>query len=548
MKNLTNFFNLIKGDKKTRMLLIMTIALLFIFTIGYSLSMFTGSSNKKVANIKVNDLSFNITTNSGESNDRVLHLQAGKTEQFDIILTNLNKVNVKYEIIYELCNNLDCTSTSKDISKDLLVYKEKEDTNISGSLESNNSNIISIITINKSSNDYYIKLNLNVGYSWNKLELIGQIKNVISVNQNIDIIAYVDGKEVNELPTTCFYIPISTVFKNNVELKDTTVSFNCNYMSNTWSYVVDNVKNLPDKIIVNFENGINAVEYLTVLQQKDINSINGLFIDDTSDKNLRYTGLIPNNYISFNNELWRIIGIFNIYNVETNKTEKLVKIIRNEALGGYSWDTSDSSIKSGEGINEWNQADLMTELNTDYIDTTKTSGTTMWFNGQNNLKNCIYDYSKNIKSGYIDIIANVRWNLGGSSEKINSVKNFYSLERGTQHESDPSDGIKRLDYWDGKIGLMYPSDYGYASIDDTCRNNLNSTNCKNNNWLYHNYIWTMMPFLISNFGNNAFFIYTGEVSNNGVFVTGEIFPSLFLKSETKIIGGTGTESDPYIIL
>ena len=63
--------------------------------------MFTGGSNKKVANIKINDLAFNITTNSGESNDRVLHLQAGKLEQFDIILTNLNKVNIKskYNII-----------------------------------------------------------------------------------------------------------------------------------------------------------------------------------------------------------------------------------------------------------------------------------------------------------------------------------------------------------------------------------------------------------------------------------------------------------------
>ena len=78
MKKLTKFFNLIKENKQTRILSLMTIAMLFIFTIGYSLSMFTGGSNKKVVNIKVNDLSFNITTNSGESNDRILHLQAGK--------------------------------------------------------------------------------------------------------------------------------------------------------------------------------------------------------------------------------------------------------------------------------------------------------------------------------------------------------------------------------------------------------------------------------------------------------------------------------------
>ena len=94
---------------------------------------------------------------------------------------------------------------------------------------------------------------------------------------------------------------------------------------------------------------------------------------------------------------------------------------------------------------------------------------------------------------------------------------------------------------------MYPSDYGYASTDTSCRSNLNSSNCKNNNWLYVNYFWTMMPYIISNYGNNAFFIYTGEVGNNAVFVTGETFPVLFLKSEIKITGGIGISTDPYTI-
>ena len=99
-RNLTKFFNLIKKDKQAKILTIIGVLLLFIFTIGYSLSMFTGSKGTTLANIKVNDLSFNMTTNSGMSDDRVLHLKAGKTEKFDIVLTNLNKVDVKYEIIY----------------------------------------------------------------------------------------------------------------------------------------------------------------------------------------------------------------------------------------------------------------------------------------------------------------------------------------------------------------------------------------------------------------------------------------------------------------
>ena len=39
--------------------------------------------------------------------------------------------------------------------------------------------------------------------------------------------------------------------------------------------------------------------------------------------NPRYVGKSPNNYVSFNNELWRVIGVF----------DGQVKIIRNEVYG-----------------------------------------------------------------------------------------------------------------------------------------------------------------------------------------------------------------------
>ena len=63
---------MIKNDKRFKYTLVVTIMLLFISTIGYSLSFF----NKKVQCIKVNDLVFNITTNSGESDDRIYLLSS----------------------------------------------------------------------------------------------------------------------------------------------------------------------------------------------------------------------------------------------------------------------------------------------------------------------------------------------------------------------------------------------------------------------------------------------------------------------------------------
>ncbi len=564
MKKLTKFFNLIKENKQTRILSIMTIAMLFIFTIGYSLSMFTGGSNKKVANIKVNDLSFNMTTNSGTSDDRVLHLQAGKLEQFDIILTNLNKVNIKYEIIYELCNDQDCTSTSKDIPKDLLVYKEKEDTNINGSLDINKSNSIRILTQNKSSNDYYIKLSLNAGYSWNDLDLIGQIKDVISINQDIDIIAYVDGKEVSDLPTTCFYTSTSKAYKNNAELADTTVTFNCNYVSNSWSYAVDNIKNLPDKIIVNFEHtGINTVEYLTILQQKDTNNINGLLIDDTSDKNVRYTGATPNNYVEFGNtgELWRIVGIFNVKNSE-GIMSKNIKIVRNESLGRYSWDATGNN---DYGINDWTEADLMQELNEDYLNTSLATNK-LWYNSywdSTNIKVVyskteMFDYTKTIKQKYQDMISTSVWNVGGNGytgpEPYSiPLHSQYIAERGTTTYQN-----SRATTWTGKVGLIYASDYGYASTNEDCHKNLRAgityingifdySNglCKINNWLAKT-SWYSTLSIYSTTPGGLFFIHgQGAVNQSDVCYASNVYPSVYLKSNVLITGGTGEKDNPY---
>lgn len=97
---------MIKNDKRFKYTLVVTIMLLFISIIGYSLSFF----NKIVQCIKVNDLVFNITTNSGESDDRILRLQAGKTESFASTITDLNKIGTKCELIYDVCSDSNCTS------------------------------------------------------------------------------------------------------------------------------------------------------------------------------------------------------------------------------------------------------------------------------------------------------------------------------------------------------------------------------------------------------------------------------------------------------
>ena len=351
------------------------------------------------------------------------------------------------------------------------------------------------------------------------------------------------------------YLELATgEFKANTSNQTITFNLKLQFPDTGMNQDSEKGKTLTGEIVVNYEE--SATDTLMALYDKETKtngiSTSGLFIDDTKDVNLRYVGALPKNYLKFNDEIWRIIGTFNVYNVETNKYENLVKIVRNESLGLYTWDGSESTINYGYGINEWSQADLMYELNCDgsenlkycrsdiadgYL-SNKTTGETKWYNGANNAKNGKYEYSKNIKSSSIDKVAKVRWNTSRTTSGL-SVLNSYNQERSTTLISTPSDKVPRKNTWDGKIALIYPSDYGYASTDTTCRSGLSSSNCKNENWLFNSaYQWTLSPD-----SSSAVYVFRvrseGFVDYSGAGSTYGVRPALFLKSDVVIAGGTG---------
>ena len=354
-----------------------------------------------------------------------------------------------------------------------------------------------------------------------------------------------------------------TITSGKAILKELTIpaksSGTLSYRINLYFPESDKLQNPDGQLVLNASISVesdNSLKYTpTLLKKIDLmnqyeSETNGLEQDDTTDKNLRYVGASPKNYLKFNNETWRIVGVFN--NITTidkdnnEKTESLVKIVRNESLGDYSWDTSDSTINTGRGVNEWSQADLMTELNTDYINPNPTSETTYWYNGIKKKKTAEYNYSKNIKSGSIDKVAKVRWNTSRANYGASAL-NSYNQERSTTLIDTPSDNAPRNNTWDGKIALIYPSDYGYASTDTTCRSKISSSNCKNENWLFNSAMqWTLSPH--SSSANYVFYVGSdGRVDGTHAYLPTGVRPALFLKSDVVISGGEGTESNPYVI-
>ena len=314
-------------------------------------------------------------------------------------------------------------------------------------------------------------------------------------------------------------------------------------------------------------------EYITTLASTDTTN---LATDDYG--NTRYIGKDPNNYVSFDGDIWRIIGVMKNVDDGSGNKENRVKIIRSTLIGNYSWDTSESSVNSGYGVNEWSQADLMKLLNPGY-ESESVGGSLYWNNqsgtcysgSSNSTTNCNFT-STGIKEKLRNMLGNAIWNTGsnGSSYSYDNIKTakFYELERGSNTGKICSSGnycndtVVRTTTWTGKIGLMYPSDYGYAtsggSTTDraTCLNtklySWNSSNvsdCKNNDWLFNsNYQWTISPRADSSSVYRVFSVASGGyVSNNYVCGGFGVRPVGYLLPSVKISSGTGSESDPFVL-
>ena len=168
-------------------------------------------------------------------------------------------------------------------------------------------------------------------------------------------------------------------------------------------------------------------------------------IDDTLQVNskfateYRYRGgdSVVKNYVTFNNEVWRIIGIIPTEDTNGN-VENRIKIIRDTSIGNMYWNTTRDTTTSS--YNNWVTGTLNTYLNNDYYNTLSTDaknmiGTTKYYLGGYNTS---------------EITSDVMWQY---ERKNRSNRAGYYYETNPIMQNDASK----------KIAIMYASDYGYAA-------------------------------------------------------------------------------------
>ena len=320
-----------------------------------------------------------------------------------------------------------------------------------------------------------------------------------------------------------------------------------------------------EKEITEVENLVNTIVTLSK------NDKSNLIIDDYG--NTRYIGANPDNYVLIDGQLWRIIGFMKSIDDGTGTKSDRVKLIRNDSIGNFAWDTSSSSINTGYGVNEWRQADLMKLLNPGYSN--NSINNSLYYNvakgncyNESNNKAASCDFSTSgMKRELKSLIDSAVWNTGsnGLSTTYNliNMQKFYELERSTNTSKICSSGTfcndttSRKTTWIGLVGLMYPSDYGYAtSGGETVRESClefylsklnNYPECYQNNWLYQTEaVYKITPMAYASEARYAF-----TVKNNvGISFTSSsnaIKPTDYLKPEVRVISGSGNINDPFII-
>ena len=342
------------------------------------------------------------------------------------------------------------------------------------------------------------------------------------ISGDIVVGAYIDGEYSNTIPgKNDGYVVKSVSCDNNA-----TGSWD----KDAWGIALTNMTKRT-KCNIYFETKKNSVNDVI---NEAVNTNSSMFASDDADKNVRYIGKDPSNYVYFNCsdynnptadtcELWRIIGVFNNVTKSDGSKENLVKIIRDDSIGDIAWDDNN--------VNDWSTATLQQNLNSGTYYTTT-------------LKN---DTTRNA-------IEEVVWNLGGSSTYNDVTPSmFYERERGTTVYSG------RPTTWTGKIGLMYPSDYGYATSGGTTKDRVaclakelynwdssEFSDCKGNDYLYNSslYQWTLAP--SSADARDVFYVpRVGLVTGSYARYANAVRPALFLKSNIQVDKGTGAKSDPY---
>ena len=274
----------------------------------------------------------------------------------------------------------------------------------------------------------------------------------------------------------------------------------------------------------------------------------GLYEDIYEEGRYVYRGQNPNNYIMFNDELWRIIA---------KETDGTYKIIRNDVLPNRAYDEANhrSTENNTYCQQPYNGCGVYAAVSGEFSSLSGSQKGTV--TEDSSIKIYLNDdyYVNNINETAKGQMTSHTFNIGAVEILNNSGAEADSIEKNIAGE--------KMYTWTGNVGLANASDILKASTNSLCTSATTSVDgtieCNSNYLLDRGtaselYYWTINAFSDET-GIYSSYAWFGVVNSSGVALLGDYAadslvaprPVVFLKAETTL-SGEGTVSNPYTIV
>lgn len=245
---------------------------------------------------------------------------------------------------------------------------------------------------------------------------------------------------------------------------------------------------------------LNCTNYTTKTLEKEILSNlvtknSGLYA--TNSKYI-FKGEYVNNYIKFDNKIWRIIGI---------DSNGIKMYLDTEKLDKYVWDDRYNLEKESDyGKNVFDTSRMKEYLNN------------------------LYATNEFVSAKSIKYLVAVNWCIGSVAPETDLSKIDLCQKRSEKMY----------------IGSFEVTDFANASLEPTCKK-FDDTQCINYNYFtsINGTNWTL-----NSISENTYAVYTINMDGAQYYKAAKantLRPVIYLNAQTTLKTGTGTQSDPYIV-
>ena len=367
----------------------------------------------------------------------------------------------------------------------------------------------------------------------------------------------------NKIVAESYHIDQETgyfVLENLSELKSYDSSdvgkYTCNNSNSTSRQctAMYKINSVTDTTVNNVDKYSRSANYNTITKADKYNSTStpvltsesGVYkTEDDDGESYYFRGKIDNNYVSFANNLWRIVringdGSIRLIHASDIGTSKFNPVRRM----GYTYNNENACTKESPCISDYNKETSAFANNKTATDSIVKTYLEEWY--INNLKD--YDDKINLSNFCNDT----------TITSTNAIENatYYGGHNRILKLKQPSLKCPNPSTTDGgnyklKIGLLTADEINYAGLSYRQITTTSSNTSKiadKTNYLYYSRTWySMTPHRSNSTSSYMLYVSSGRMSDNDVTGSQYIRPVINLKSDIQITGGDGTETNPYVV-